>query len=137
MLIEMQGDALGPSAVVIGIGLNVRLSDALRSRIDQPATDLETATGRALERSRVLGALLAELVGILDAFSRDGFPPLREEWERHHAHQGRRVALKLPDGRVEQGVAQGVADDGALILGTGTDVRRLHSGELTGLRSLA
>jgi BirA family biotin operon repressor/biotin-[acetyl-CoA-carboxylase] ligase len=131
MLIEMQGDALGPSAVVLGIGVNVRLSEAVRSRIDQPATDLETACGRGLERSELLGVLLSELAGVLDAFSRDGFPPLRDEWERHHAHQGKRIALKLPGGRIEQGVAQGVADDGALIFQTGSAVRRLHSGEIS------
>ena len=35
ILIELQGDALGPSLAVMGIGVNVRLSDAVRSRIDQ------------------------------------------------------------------------------------------------------
>ena len=131
MLIEMQGDALGPSAVVIGIGINVRLSDAMRSRIDQPAADLETACGRALDRSAVLGAMLAELAPVLDAFSTDGFAPLREEWERHHAHQGRRVAVTLPGGRTDDGIARGVGDDGALLFETGNAVRRLHSGEIS------
>lgn len=131
MLIEMQGDALGPSAVVIGIGLNVRLCDALRQRIDQPATDLETACGRAIERSAALGAVLAELAPILDAFAEEGFAPLRGEWERYHAHQRRRIAVKLPGGRIEEGVALGVADDGALLFRSGAAVRRLHSGEVS------
>ena len=131
LLIEMQGDALGPSAVVIGVGLNVRLSEEVRSRIDQPASDLETACGRALDRSAVLGAVLAQLAPVLDAFSEEGFAPMREEWERYHAHQGESVALKLPNGRVEQGIARGVADDGALLFQTGMAVRRLHSGEIS------
>lgn len=131
MLIEMQGDALGPSAVVVGMGLNVRLSEAVRGRIDQPATDLETACGGLLDRSRVLGTVLAELALVLDAFSREGFAPLREEWERYHVHQGRRIEVKLPGGRVEAGIARGVADDGALLFQTGSAVRRLHSGELS------
>ena len=130
MLIEMQGDALGPSVAVLGIGLNVRLSGAVRALIDQPACDLEKAAGCVLDRSHALGVLLGELADVLDAFSRDGFPPLREEWERHHAHQGRRIALELPGGRVEQGVARGVADDGALLFESGSAVRRLHSGEI-------
>lgn len=131
MLIEMQGDALGPSAVVIGIGINVRLSEATRQRIDQPAADLETASGRALDRSAVLGTILAELACVLDAFSKDGFAPLREEWQRHHAHQGRRVVVKLPGGRTDEGIARGVGDDGALLFETGNAVRRLHSGEIS------
>ena len=131
MLIEMQGDALGPSAVVIGIGLNVRLSEATVKRIDQPAADLETAIGRPVARSAALGAILAELATVLDGFARDGFAPIREEWQKHHAHQGRRVVVKLPGGRTDEGIARGVGEDGALLFETGNAVRRLHSGEVS------
>jgi BirA family biotin operon repressor/biotin-[acetyl-CoA-carboxylase] ligase len=131
MLIEMQGDALGPSAVVVGIGINVRLSDAVKSRIDQPAADLEAACGRALDRSTVLGTVLARLAQVLDDFAEGGFAPMREEWQRYHVHQGRTVAVKLPSGRVEIGVALGVGDDGALLFQTSEAVRRLHSGEIS------
>jgi BirA family biotin operon repressor/biotin-[acetyl-CoA-carboxylase] ligase len=136
MLIEMQGDALGPSAVVIGIGLNVRMSAAGKTRIDQPAADLETACAHPFDRSAVLGVILAQLADVLDRFSEDGFAPLREEWQRHHAHQGRSVAVKLPTGGIEHGIALGVADDGALLFQAGNAIRRLHSGELS-LREVA
>jgi BirA family biotin operon repressor/biotin-[acetyl-CoA-carboxylase] ligase len=131
MLIEMQGDALGPSAVVIGVGINVRLSEATRRAIDQPAADLETACGRTLDRNAVLGTILAELAPMLDAFSKDGFAPIREEWQRHHAHQGRRVVVKLPGGRMDEGIARGVSEDGALLFESGNALRRLHSGEIS------
>jgi BirA family biotin operon repressor/biotin-[acetyl-CoA-carboxylase] ligase len=131
MLVEMQGDALGPSTVVIGVGLNVRLSAALKSRIDQPATDLESACGCVLDRSAVLGVVLAQLVEALDSFAEEGFAPMREEWQRYHAHQGRAVAVKLPTGRVEHGIALGVGEDGALLFQRGEAVRRLHSGEIS------
>jgi BirA family transcriptional regulator, biotin operon repressor / biotin---[acetyl-CoA-carboxylase] ligase len=131
LLIEMQGDALGPSAVVIGIGVNVRLPQALERCIDQPAADLETACGAAIDRSHALGVILEELARVLDTFSCEGFAPLRAEWERHHAHQGMEVRVTLPGGRDDVGVARGVGDDGALLFETGNAVRRLHSGELS------
>ena len=131
ILIEMQGDALGPGLAVIGIGLNVRLSDAVRTRIDQEATDLETACGRLLDRNEVLALLLAELWNVLEAFAREGFAPLRSEWERRHAHRDRRVTVILPDARRESGVARGVAEDGALLVETRAGVRRYHSGEIS------
>lgn len=131
ILIEMQGDALGPSAVVIGIGLNVRLSSAVRARIDQPAADLETACGRALDRNEVLAVVLNELVQVLKAFSRSGFAPMREEWEQYHAQQNQPVVLRLPTGKMETGVALGVAEDGALLFKSGLAVRCLHSGEIS------
>jgi BirA family biotin operon repressor/biotin-[acetyl-CoA-carboxylase] ligase len=131
ILIEMQGDALGPSLAVIGIGINVRLSEAVRKRVDQPSTDLETACGKPLDRNEVLARLLAELHRVLEGFARDGFGAFHGEWQRRHAYQGRAVKLALPDGRVESGVARGVADDGALLVETATVLRRYHTGEIS------
>ncbi|MFN8986287.1 MAG: biotin--[acetyl-CoA-carboxylase] ligase, partial [Burkholderiales bacterium] len=42
ILIETQGDMLGPTVAVIGIGLNVRLPESIRLAIDQPVTDIAT-----------------------------------------------------------------------------------------------
>jgi BirA family biotin operon repressor/biotin-[acetyl-CoA-carboxylase] ligase len=131
VLIEMQGDALGPSAAVIGIGLNVRLSKALRGRIDRPAADLESACGVSLDRNAVLGLIQSHLAGILEDFEEHGFAPLRGEWERHHAYQGQGIVLTLPTGQTEHGIARGVADDGALLFESGGALRPLHSGEIS------
>lgn len=131
ILIEMQGDALGPSLAVIGIGVNMRVSVAVRARIDQPVTDLETACGRAFDRNEVLARLLLELDRVLEAFEREGFGALAGEWQQRHAYQGRCVRLVLPDGGVHSGVARGVAADGALLLETATLLKRFHAGEVS------
>ena len=134
ILIEMQGDALGPALAVIGVGVNVRLCAAVRKRVDQPIADLETACGRTLDRNAVLAQLLVALHDELEAFARDGFAPLREEWQQRHMHQDRIVNLTLPGGRVESGVARGVAEDGALLVEEGAVLRRYLAGEIS-LRS--
>jgi BirA family biotin operon repressor/biotin-[acetyl-CoA-carboxylase] ligase len=131
ILTELYGDALGPTAVVIGVGINVRLSDATRSRIGQETADLEAACGAAPDRNRLLAGVLTELAGVLEAFDRDGFAPLRGEWQRRNAQQDRRVTLTLPDGARRNGRARGVADDGALLLETASGTQRFHSGEIT------
>lgn len=131
ILTELAGDALGPTAAVIGIGLNVRLSEPTRARIGQPAADLADACGAPPDRNRLLAVLLTELGRVLEAFAREGFPPLRADWQRSHAHQDRRVTLSLPDGTQQSGRAVGVAEDGALLLETRAQTRRFHSGEIT------
>jgi BirA family biotin operon repressor/biotin-[acetyl-CoA-carboxylase] ligase len=131
ILIELAGDALGPGAAAIGIGLNVRLSERLRESIDQPATDLEGEIDGTIDRNRLLAATLAELERALTVFASDGFMPFRTEWEAYHAHQGMTVTLTLPDGRNETGRARGVAEDGALVLETRSGTRRFHSGEVS------
>jgi BirA family biotin operon repressor/biotin-[acetyl-CoA-carboxylase] ligase len=131
ILIEMRGDALGPSLAIIGVGLNVRLSHAVRDAIDQPVADLESAVGRILDRNVLLAALLAGLHDALAEFERDGFAPLRTEWDRRHAYQGQRVRVALPDGRFEHGVVRGVNEDGALRLATADGLRNYHTGEVS------
>jgi BirA family biotin operon repressor/biotin-[acetyl-CoA-carboxylase] ligase len=135
ILIELAGDVLGPGAAVIGVGINVRLSSAVRADIDQPATDLESLLdGRAFElvdRNALLAGLLVELDRALAVFASAGFGPFRSEWESRHAHQGKPVTVLLPDGRSERGKARGVAEDGALLLETGGGVKRFHSGEVS------
>ena len=79
----------------------------------------------------MLARMLIELRGALQVFAREGLAPFREEWQRHHVHQDKPVTLLLPDARREQGVARGVAEDGALLVETGAGLRRCHSGEVS------
>ena len=135
ILIEMQGEALGPSAVVIGAGINVRLSPAVSARIDQAAADVETVLktgdGHAADRNQLLAVLLSELNRVLLQFERAGFQPFRDDWQRRHVHQGCPVRLTLPGGLSESGLARGVGNDGALLLETARGVRPFHSGDVS------
>lgn len=131
ILIEMQGDALGPSCVVIGIGVNVRMPESVREIVDQAVADLEAACGRSVDRNAALAAMMNELHCVLETFTKAGFTALRAEWEHYHAYQDARVTIALPDGRRETGIARGVSGDGALLLATAEGVRSYHSGDVT------
>lgn len=131
ILIEMQGEALGPSAVVIGVGVNVRLSSAVQTRIDQAAADVETLCGQMVDRNQLLARLLTEMNRVLLTFERAGFAALRDEWQRRHVHQGCAVRLTLPGGKSEAGLARGVGEDGALLIETARGVLPFHSGDVS------
>lgn len=130
VLIEAQGDMLGPSAVVIGIGLNCHLPEMLATRIDQPACALDELCAEALARNHLLARLLHELAAVLRQFERGGFVPLRGEWEQCHIHQDREIGLMLADGREVRGIARGVGDGGELLLETEQGMRSFNSGEV-------
>ena len=134
ILIELHGEMQGPSAAVIGIGVNCELPARVRERIDQPVADLAEAGGAAADRNRVLALMLIELERVLASFAREGFEPLRDEWHRRHVDQGKMVRLVLPDGASLEGIAAGVAADGSLLLDTASGRRRFHSAEIS-LRS--
>lgn len=131
ILIELQGDAAGPSAAVIGIGLNLRLRAGVREAIAQPATDLAAIATQVPQRNRLLAAMLIELERVLEQFAEQGFAPLRQEWMVRHAHQGKAVTLSSGEGRTVTGRAAGVAEDGALLLETARGVERFVNGELS------
>lgn len=131
ILIEMQGDALGPSVVVVGIGINVRPQAAVGAQAGVPVADLETAGAAVLDRNRVLAVLLQELFTVSDAFAGGGFVPMRAEWERRHAYAGRAVTLIAPAAPPVHGIARGIGDDGALLIEINGATRRVHSGEVS------
>lgn len=131
ILIELQGDMEGPSAAVIGIGINLRLSEHVRRHIDQAAIDLHSITSQPVNPSELLGNLLRHLADVLSEFEQHGFEQLREEWVRHHAYQGQPVRLILPDSREIHGVASGIAADGVLLVETPMGIQRFSAGEIT------
>ncbi len=134
ILIEVQGDMLGPSAVVIGIGLNLSLPQPVLRQIGQPVTSLKDMMSEVPERNHLLAILLRELHGVLGEFSAHGFAALRAEWESHHALQNQPVRLLLPDGSSVAGIARGVTEDGALKLETVHGMQFFNAGEVS-LRS--
>lgn len=132
VLIEAQGDMLGPSAVVIGVGLNCTLPDRLARQIGQPASALDEVCTAMPARNRLLAALLLELAHVLRQFAQDGFAPFRDEWEQYHAYQDKQIGLHMPDGSTVNGLARGVGDNGELCLETVHGIRRFNSGEVIG-----
>ncbi len=130
ILIEAQGDMLGPSAVVIGIGLNCTLPASLVAQINKPAIALDEVCATMPMRNQLLAALLQELARALQQFAQDGFASLRKEWEQYHIHQHQQVNLHMPDGSTVSGVARGVNDSGELCLETAQGMRYLNSGEV-------
>jgi BirA family biotin operon repressor/biotin-[acetyl-CoA-carboxylase] ligase len=133
VLIEAQGDMLGPAAAVIGIGLNVLLPPRVAGQIDRPAAALADMAPSLPGRNHLVALLLGELEKVLGGFAARGFSALRAEWEAYHAFQNSRVRLELPDGSHVSGVARGVSDDGALKLEIAgrAGVELFHAGEIS------
>jgi len=134
ILVEAQGDMLGPSAVVIGIGMNLSLPHTVARHIGQPAANLADMTTALPERNLLLAVLLRELHGVLHEFAAHGFAALRTEWESCHALHNQPVQLLLPDGSSVAGVARGVTEEGALKLETRQGMLKFNVGEIS-LRS--
>lgn len=130
ILIQLRGEAMGPCEAVIGLGLNVRMPAASGERVDQPWCDLAGLAQGRVSRQRVLVSVLDHLLGGLHRYEREGFPAFAARWQALDALQGRRV--RVIDGReTVEGLALGIADDGALRVQLADGERRYHGGEVS------
>lgn len=129
ILIDLQGDMDGPSAAVIGVGVNLHLPDNVLKSIDQPAIDLTSVT--QVDQSKLLGILLKNLAEVLSDFEQHGFSGVREEWLRYHAYHNQPVRMVLPNGTDVQGIVKNVADDGILLVETALGLQRFSAGEIS------
>ncbi len=138
ILIEVQGDVMGPSVAIIGIGINLRLPTAVRDEIDQAVTDLAEVLDRPVDRNVLLGSVLRHLHDVLTAFEAQGLRELRGEWQAAHAYQDKPVRVLLANGADLCGKVVELTEDGALVLEHADGQRsRVNSGEVHLTRCVA
>lgn len=141
ILLEMTGDATGSCQIVVGIGLNVNMPEAVAADIDQAWTDVErlfacnNSGGERPTRSVLLGAVLGELLPLLAEFESSGFAPWQDEWQALDAFAGEAVVM-LSGNQQLAGIARGVDGRGALQLETAAaGMQSVFGGEISLRRS--
>lgn len=130
ILIEMQGDALGPSHVVIGIGLNIALPENWQAQLDQAAASLSSG-GLNCGRNELLARLIDQLETTLTQFAETGFAPLCARWEALHAWSNAALNIIAANGSIQTGYFAGLAADGSLRLNTPQGEILIHSGDVS------
>jgi BirA family transcriptional regulator, biotin operon repressor / biotin---[acetyl-CoA-carboxylase] ligase len=121
--------------IVVGLGLNVTLTDSDLTDLgpDARATSLLALGSTMLDRSALLGAVLAELVARLDRWRmRSGSDPaLAADYRRRSVTLGTRVRALLPGDREIDGTAADVDDLGQLLIDTGAQTVAVSAGDIT------
>lgn len=130
ILVEVQGDLHGAAFAVVGIGLNIRMSEAQRESIDQAVVDL-AEMGVTVGRNTLLGDCLLELNMLLQTFRDKGFGALRQDWMERDAYAGRNVTLHFPASAPVHGVASGIDDTGAFVLDGQQGKQTFSGGEIS------
>ena len=116
ILVETSGEMQGPTAAVIGVGVNYRLGESVLEQIDQAVTDVTHVSSEVPSRNVLLARMLAGLAAALADFERRGFAGVRDEWRALHAYQGRRVRVVPPREAPFDAEVTDVAADGALVV---------------------
>ncbi len=133
ILIELRAEAGGPAYVVIGLGLNVALGEAVLRQVAASGTQAADLVGLGVaerDRNRLAAALIVSLVTGLRQFQNDGFAAFAPEWRAADALAGRPVVISGNSDSIE-GLARGIDSSGALCLETGEGLRRFVTGEVS------
>ena len=131
ILAEMHQPAPSKSRLLIGVGLNISLSEAVLSQVGQPATSLCAASGRDLDPEHVLSDFLQIWSEVDRTLEEQGFPSLVEEFRAYTDLAGRRFRLEGAGTESREVRVVSVREDGALEVEDLHGVRRtVHGGEL-------
>ena len=130
ILIDVHGDTAGPCDVVIGIGINGRMSHLQEVPIEKRWTDIDSLTGQRLARNQLIAEILKSLYSALNEFQTVGLSACVEAWGTWDALAGHTIEVKLPHEQFE-GTVQGINAQGQLILETSQGERHLRSGEVS------
>ena len=133
ILLEARGEGSAAARAVVGVGLNVSLSGAVRQQFEQVglrAAAVADACAQTVSRNRLAAALLDELLSMLRVFERQGFEPFRAEWTALDALRDLPVRLLAGDSVLE-GTARGVDEAGRLRLESAGRIHSVMSGEVS------
>jgi len=131
ILLEMRGELSGPSAVVIGVGLNLSIPTANEEtkKIEQPWVDLETILDKKVDRNAFTALVINALFDVLNEIPYEQ-NKLLEEWQEMDVLKDQNIEITFADKTIS-GKALGIDRDGALrVRHEGKDIV-CHSGEVS------
>lgn len=128
----IQGKLLG---VVVGIGININTpANGWPADLGQSACSVngmaeQTPSKQVLSRETCTTMILDSMDHWYHCWLAEGFEPIRELWQTAHGAHGRHVTVRTEQ-QQWQGIACGLADDGALLLRTEFGMQRIICGEV-------
>ena len=125
LLNEMSAETDGINFVILGIGVNLNMTaEQFPNDLRHPATSLFLESGQRVDRSRFIGAMLAELGRLYGDFLSEGFEPVRAEWQQRCNANGKQVLVSDSGTECTGGRFIGIDEDGAMLLRSDDD--KLH-----------
>ena len=116
ILIEISGEADGPCAAVIGLGLNLFLPETQAQPITQAWTDLTKITGaNPAIRNQLAGSVLNHILAVVNGFETVGIQAYLDEWRSYDCLQGLPATLFVGSQQVT-GLVDGIDDNGLLLI---------------------
>ncbi|MCG8612531.1 MAG: biotin--[acetyl-CoA-carboxylase] ligase [Pseudomonadales bacterium] len=127
ILIELNGEFQGNCDVILGVGLNVNMMPGVETGmvIDQPWTSLLNE-GVVLDRNLLIAGVITAVTVVLAKLKGGCLQDLFALWDRYDYLRGEEVVVA----GVEAGVADGITENGSLIVVNGEKRSAINFGEV-------
>lgn len=129
ILLEVRGEASGPSAVVVGIGLNIAMPTEHDDEISQEWVNLESILQTKVDRNKFSALLINSLFDVLNN-AVENQQSLLNEWQSMDILKNEEVEVIFADKTI-QGKAFGITKEGALRVLHGSKETVCHSGDVS------
>ncbi|MCH7425083.1 bifunctional biotin--[acetyl-CoA-carboxylase] ligase/biotin operon repressor BirA [Shewanella xiamenensis] len=129
ILIEMSGQADSECQLIIGIGVNMAMSEDQGKGIDQPWSDLSSLTDMPNKTDLVI-ALHKQLKRDIQLFEREGLAAFKTRWQQADLFHGKEIRLLMGENHVD-GICRGIDEQGAVLLEAADGIQAYIGGEIS------
>jgi len=129
ILIEMSGQADSQCQLIIGVGVNMAMSEEQGKGIDQPWSDLSDLVDMP-DKTALVIELQKQLKRDIQLFEREGLAAFKARWQAADLFFGREIRLLMADNFVD-GICRGVDEQGAVLLETADGMQAFIGGEIS------
>lgn len=134
ILTETQHTADGLIQIIIGLGINVNMSEVVNATIEQPWASIATITGTTQDRNPIVALVINNLLKNLSLFRSQSWTAFYNQWQQYDALNNCPVQFKTGSGIVE-GIVRGVNHQGHLLIEKSNgQIATYSSGEVSMLR---
>jgi len=129
ILVETKSNKKGTS-VIIGVGLNVLMSDKVENSIDQDWTSMSIHFGKDFDRNQIAGLMLEALFHLKNNFESTGFSHYKDRFEELNLLKNKECLATFEDISLK-GLVEGITENGELILNESGKIHLLRYGDIS------
>ncbi|WHA05067.1 biotin--[acetyl-CoA-carboxylase] ligase [Candidatus Bandiella numerosa] len=127
ILTEVVGESYGGCMAVIGIGLNVNMTELSNKNVIN-WTSLKKITGKHFDRNEICISLINNIIKDIEKFSILGLEYFLSDWNNHDYLTNKKIVVKNNEQTIE-GEYKGIDAQGNLLLKIDNKIITLYSGD--------
>ena len=131
ILVEIISGANSSLKIIVGVGINVKMSAKQGSVIERSWTDLSSISHKPPpSRNELVAKLVDHLIDLFLSYPEKGFSYWRDSWNARDSFIGKNAQI-ISNGEILSGISRGVDSNGRLILDSSEGLLFIAAGDVS------